>query len=82
MLSSNFTVEHRVNRVSLCSWRNRLCVRVLAVKPSISKLCHKKQAPQLRSSPAKTFLALTTLLATRAKTGIILAMENLESHGI
>ena len=57
-------------------------VRVLAVKASISKLCCKKQAPQLRSSPAKTLLALTILLATRAKTGIIQVMENLESYGI
>ena len=46
-----------------------MCVRVLAVKPSIAKLCHKKQVPQLRSSPAKTLLALTILLATWAKTG-------------
>ena len=59
-----------------------MCVIVLAVKPSILKLCRKKQAPQLRSSSAKTLLALTIVLATWAKTGFIQVMENLESHGI
>ena len=59
-----------------------MCVRVLAVKPSIFKLCHKKQAPQLHSSSAKTLLVLTILLATWAKTGFIQVMENLEGHGI